>query len=73
MPVMMIGAACAANVVDDYVIAADRDLAVTSGAAVELAGDRANQPRLVALVGEPAKAGASIGKAVESTHRDRSG
>jgi hypothetical protein len=27
----------------------------------------------VALVGEPAKTGASVGKAVESTHRDRSG
>jgi len=69
MPVVVIGATGAAHVVDDHVLGADLDLAMASRAAIELAGDAADQPYLVTLGVEGAQAVAGVGKLghVEST------
>src|SRR5882724_3303972 len=42
VPVVMVGAAEPPHVLDDRVLLADRDVAVTAGAVVELAGDTAD-------------------------------
>src|SRR3954471_5463542 len=68
VPVMVFGAAEAEDVLDDHVLAADLDLAVTGGAAVELARDAADQPRLVALFGDAAQAPAFIRQSREAGH-----
>ena len=69
MPVVVLGAADPAHVLDDHVLGADRDLAVAARAAVELLRDRADQPRLIALGGGADEAGAGVGKALEGVHR----
>jgi hypothetical protein len=51
MPVVMIGTAEPADELDDRVLVADLDVAVAAGAAIELAGDAADEPGLVALFG----------------------
>jgi hypothetical protein len=61
MPVVVIGAPCSADVVDDDVLGPDRDLAMATGAAIELARDAPDQPGLMPLRGEAAKAGAGVG------------
>src|SRR5215213_521395 len=61
VPVMVLGSTGAVHVLDDRVLGADLDLAVAAGTAVELAGDAADQPRLVALVGQSAQAPADAG------------
>lgn len=61
MPVVVVTSAEAPDVMDDDVVGADLDLAVTAGTAVELARDPANEPRLVTLVGEADEAGAAVG------------
>src|SRR6266571_5342727 len=71
VPVVMVGAAGPPHVLNDHVVSADRDLAVATGTAVELARDPADQPRLVALLGEAAEAGARIGQAFEFSHGRR--
>src|SRR5262245_37899198 len=63
VPVMVFVATQAKDVLDDDVLAADLDLAVTGGAAVELARDAPDQPGLVALVGQAAHAPAFVGQA----------
>ena len=68
MPVVVLGAADPVHVLDDDVIGSDRDLPVAAGTAVELLGDRADQPGLVALVGAADEAGARVGEALERTH-----
>src|SRR4029453_6062062 len=68
MPVVVVGAADAAHVMDDDVVGADLDRAVAPRAPVQLARDVPDQPRLVALVGQPAKAVAGVGEAVEVAH-----
>src|SRR5690349_14429062 len=65
---MVFGAAEAEDVLDDDVLAADLDLAVAGGAAVELARDAADQPGLVALFGDPAQAPAFVWQAGEVGH-----
>ena len=68
VPVVVLGAAEPAHVLDDDVVGPDRDLAVTAGAAVELLGDRADQPDLVAPVGLAEEAGARVRQSLETLH-----
>src|SRR4051794_22565824 len=68
MPVVVFGAAEAEHILDDDVIAADLDFAVAGRAAVELAGDGADQPGLVALFGRATQAPAFVRQAVEAGH-----
>jgi len=58
----MVGAPGAAYVVDDYVLVADLDRSVASGAAIELGGDAANQPGLVSLGVQGTEAVPGVGK-----------
>lgn len=63
VPVMVFGAAEAKDVLDDDVLRANLDVPVAGRAAVELAGDTADQPGLVALFGDAPQAPAFIRKA----------
>src|SRR3954453_2832537 len=69
VPVMVLGPSGPVHVLDDRVLGADLDLSVTARAAVELAGDAADQPGLVAFVGESAKAPALAGQPRVLAHR----
>lgn len=68
VPVVMLGAAEAHHVLDHDVLIADPDVPVTPGAAVELLGDAADQPRLVALEVEALQAPACVGKSFVLAH-----
>ena len=58
---MVFGAAEAQDVLDDGVLAADRDVAVAAGTAVELLAEAADQPDLVACIVAAAQAGLDKG------------
>ena len=62
VPVVVLGAAEAQHVLDDGVLGADLDVAVATGAAVELLRDAADQPGLVAFVVVAAQAPALAGQ-----------
>ncbi len=69
MPVVVVGAAFAQDVLDDHVGLTDLDAPVTAGARVELLGDAADQPGLIALGGEAEQRLASVGQVVVHVRR----
>src|SRR3954467_8945255 len=66
---VVVCAAEAADELDDGVLLPDRDLAVATGAAVELAGDAADQVDLVALFVDAGEAPANARLSLELAHR----
>src|SRR5215213_11968145 len=68
VPVVVVCAAEPADELDDGVLLADRDLAMAAGAAVELAGDAADQVDLVALFVDPGEAPADARLSLELVH-----
>jgi hypothetical protein len=65
MPVVVVGAPEPQHVLDDDVVAADADLAVTARAPVQLLGDATDQPGLVAFGGQAQQRLACVGQVVE--------
>jgi hypothetical protein len=61
---MVVRSAEATDVVDDHVVGPDVDLTVAAGTAIQLRGDPADEPRLVALIGEADEGGALVRKAL---------
>ena len=68
VPVVVLGAADPPHVLDDDVLGPDRDLAAAAGTAIELLRDRADQPRLVALVGVADEARPRVRQILEAVH-----
>src|SRR5680860_1416398 len=66
---MVFGPAQPQHVLDDRVLAADRDVAVAAGAAVQLLTEAADQPELVAFVVVTAQAPALAGQPGVRAHR----
>ena len=69
MPMLVIGPADAADPLDDHVLCADLHGATAARAAVELLGDGTDEPCLVALSGQAAKAGPGVRQSIEALHR----
>jgi hypothetical protein len=65
---VVLGAAEAVDVLDDRVLVAELNVTVTTGAAIELPRDPADQPCLVTLFGDPLEAPSHTWLSIELTH-----
>ena len=68
VPMVVLGAAEPVDVLDDRVLVAELDVTVTTGAAIELPRDPADQPGLVTLFGDPLEAPSHAWLSVELAH-----
>jgi hypothetical protein len=65
---VVLGAAETVDVLDDRVLVPQLNVTVTTGAAIELPRDPADQPGLVTLFGDPLEAPSHTWLSVELTH-----